>query len=277
MPAAAPLSASETNHGTLRKHIHTLKEQRGASLEFMAQALHTFRDRFSLVNSFQSLFPHQATRALRKALRTPPAQIHEQLLEAFLALVSKHHFPVDNWDLEYVFDQFPMIPIAAINHDEESELEGDYLATQIAATLVGYYSNAPSWEEIQQTLGPTIPVPTCFTDPQHGCRVNLDILREHCQQHPHPVSDFPTILQIVAHDTPSIFLNISFCYEVPEQGYYWTNPEDIQDLTSQWKVARQLMHTWIRTAKRLEATPRHWGTIFSCWQRMCKHETRTAS
>jgi hypothetical protein len=76
------------------------------------------------------------------------------------------------------------------------------------------------------------------------------------------------------HDTGTLFLDISYAYEAPDHGYTWTK-QDIQDLTDQWKRAKQLTGTWIRTAKRLDAQPRHWQTIFSCWQQMCEHDTRT--
>jgi hypothetical protein len=274
MPADARLSASETKQFNLREQIHALKTQQGATLKYMAYALRTFQERTTIVDTFQSLFPQHARRAIQKALTSTPAAIHEHMLETFMTLVSTHHFPVEEWDVEQVLDQFPMIPICALNYDEESELDGEYLATRIAATMTGYYSSAPSWEEIQQALGPTIQVPTCFTDPHHQCRVNLGILTERCQQLRRPVSDFPTILRIMHHDTGTLFLDISYAYEAPDHGYTWTK-QDIQDLTDQWKRAKQLTGTWIRTAKRLDAQPRHWQTIFSCWQQMCEHDTRT--
>ena len=213
MPAGARLSASETQQFNLKEQIHALKTQQGATLESMAHALRTFQERTTIVDTFQSLFPQHARRAIQKALTSTPAAIHEHVLETFMTLVSTHHFPVEEWDVEQVLDQFPMIPICALNYDEESELEGEYLATRIAATMTGYYSNAPSWEEIQQALGPTIQVPTCFTDPHHQCRVNLGILTERCQQLRRPVSDFPTILRIMYHDTGTLFLDISYAYD----------------------------------------------------------------
>lgn len=274
MPVGARLSASERTYFNLTAQIQALKTQQGLTLESMAQDLRRFQDRAPLLTIFHALFPRQAPRAIRQAVQMPPTQFHEHLLETFFTLVEKHLFPVDSVDIEYGLNQFPMIPIAALNHDEESDLEGEYLATKIAATIDGHYSNSPSWSDIQQALGPTIQVPSCFTDTHHQCRINISIFREQCQQHPHPVSNFPTILQIVSHDTGSIYLDISYCYEVPDHGYSWTNTEDIQALTQQWKIAQHLTKTWIRTAKRLDAQPRHWQTIFACWQRMCEYETR---
>ena len=277
MPAGSRLSASERSQFTLKTQLHALKAQQGLTLETMAEDLRTFQQRAPLLTVFHTLFPRQAPRAIQQAVLMPPTQFHEQLLEAFLTLVGKHLFPVDDGDMEYGLEQFPRIPIAALNHDEESDLEGEYLATQIAATIVGYYGNAPSWDDIQHALGPTIQIPSCFTDAHHQCRVNIDLFRTQCQHHPHPVSDFPTILQIVSHDTGSIYLDISYCYEVPEHGYEWTNAEDIQALTQQWNDAKRLTKIWLRTAKRLDAEPRHWQTIFACWQHMCEHETRNGS
>ncbi|MEK7761629.1 MAG: hypothetical protein AAB433_08625, partial [Nitrospirota bacterium] len=255
MPAGARLLASDTWQFNLKEQIHALKTQQGITLESMAQALRTFHERTTILDTFQALFPQHARQAIQKAMIASPAHLHEHLLETMMPLVNTHHFPVDEWDIVQVLDTFPMIPIAAINFDEESELEEEYLATRIAATMTGYYSNAPSWKDIQQVLGSAIQVPSCFTDSQHNCRVNFGIFSEHCQQHRPPVSDFPTILRIMYHDTGTLFLDISYCNEVPDHGYTWTK-QDIHDLTEQWTRAQQLTKTWIRTAKRLDAQPR---------------------
>jgi hypothetical protein len=273
MPAGARLLASDTWQFNLKEQIHALKTQQGITLESMAQALRTFHERTTIVDTFQSLFPQRARQAIQKALTADPAHLHERLMETMICLVNTHHFPVDEWDMELILDQFPMIPIAARNYDEESELEEEYLATKIAAAMTGYYSNAPSWNDIQQYLGSTITVPSCFTDSQHNCRIHFGVFSEYCRQHPSPVSEFPTILQILYHNTGSIFLDISYCYETPDHPYTWTE-HDIHDLTTQWTFARQLTRAWVRTAKRLEKQPQYWQHIFACWQRMCEHQSR---
>lgn len=276
MPAPARLSASKIQSYSLHDAIQKLKAQEDVTLSTMTHALEEYRERAKILDVLHDLFPRHAARTLRKALRQPLKDVYEQLFGVLLDLVNTHYFPVDGWDLDFALGQFPLIPISAQNYDEESDFEGTHLATKIAATIAGCYGQAPSWQEIQQELGPTILLPTCFTNVNHTCHIDLEQLTALCQQHPHPVSGFPTLIQILLHETGTLFLDLSYCYDNPDHGYHW-GKEDILELTRQWAIAKDLMDQWTHTAKTLDAQPQHWHTIFRCWQDMCTHPIRTDS
>lgn len=240
----------------------------------MAGELEKYRDRSNILTLYQQLFPKLAQRSLRKALAAPPTQVHERLFEDLMSQVSKKFFPMEMCDIEQVLEIYPVIPIDLVNYDEESDMEGRPLASQIAATITGHYHYAPSWDQIQSELGSAILVPPCFTVTDHECRVNLGIFKERCEGNPPPISGFPTILQIFNHDTGTVFLDASSAYESAyDLGYFW-QLDHIQDLTAQWQTAQRYLHIWRKTEDGLTKQPALWRTIFQHWQAVCEQGHR---
>ncbi|MEK7760546.1 MAG: hypothetical protein AAB433_03090 [Nitrospirota bacterium] len=235
----------------------------------MADALRSFHQLSEVFPIFKHFFPAEAKRTLAQALRLPPNQIHHTLIEAFTTLVSTRLFPLNDWDVEYTLEMYPSIPLYLTNYDEESDFEGAPLSTKIAATIVGAYSNADGWDSIQEELGPDHPLPSCFTDSQHRCSIDIARFRKLCAAHPYPVSSYPLVLQILGHETGCVFLDAATAYDSMPYDYTWSI-KTIQTLKRQWKKSEALTQQWVAVDKALTDEPEHWKTIFSCWTHMCQ-------
>lgn len=276
MPARCRPSASDRPTPSLAKSVAYLKKQQDLTVATALEALTTLDRSLGVTTIYQQCFPREYQRQLARVKVAQPCEICEQLLQSFTELVSEKYFPVNNWDLEWVLDQFPSIPVSLENFDAESEFEHVELPVQIAATISGHYSYAPTWATIQESLGPTITVPRCFLDPQHRCEFEFDLFARRCQQHPAPIAAFPQVVQILAHSTESIFLDISYDWECPDHGYTWTR-KNILELHRQWRLAQRLLGTMNRTVTQLQARPQAWSVIFACWDTICQSHRRTAS
>lgn len=276
MPAPFRQSASDRTAPSLAQAVVYLKKQHDLTVASAIDSLTTLHRSLGVTTVYQQCFPRQYTRHLATVTIAQPWEICEQLLHSFTDLVSRKYFPVNNWDLEWVHEQFPTIPIPLENFDVESEFEHVELPIQIAAAISGHYSYAPTWATIQESLGSTITVPRCFLDPKHRCEFDFDLFARLCQQHPAPIRTFPDVIRILAHDTGSIFLDISYDYDMPDPGYTWTR-KNILELHRQWRLAQRLLGTMHRTVTQLQARPQSWSVIFACWDTICQSHRRTAS
>lgn len=276
MPAPFRPSASDRTAPSLAQAVAYLKKQHDLTVASALDELRALDRSLGVTTVYQQRFPREYRRHLAKTKFAQPMEISEHLLESFTELVNRKYFPVNNWDLEWVHEQFPTIPIPLENFDVESEFEHVELPIQIAAAISGHYSYAPTWARIQESLGPTITVPRCFLDPKHRCEFDFDLFVRLCQQHPAPIRTFPDVIRILAHDTGSIFLDISYDYDMPDPGYTWTR-EDILTLQRQWRLATRLLRTMQRTVTQLKARPQAWSVIFACWDMICQSHRRTTS
>lgn len=276
MPAPCRLSVSDRPTPSLSQAVEYLKKQKDLTVASALDELKALDRSLGVTTVYQQCFPRHYTCHLAKVKIAQPWNLGETLLESFTELVSRKYFPVNNWDLEWVVESFPTIPIPLENFDVESDFEDVALPIQIAATMSGVYSYAPSWETIQESLGPTITLPRCFLKPEHRCELEFDLFARLCQQHPAPISAFPQVVQILAHNTGTAFLDLSYDYEMPDHGYTWTQ-EDILALQRQWRTARRLLRDMHRTVDQLKARPQAWSVIFACWDRICRSHRRTSS
>lgn len=234
----------------------------------MAEELQTRLQQFGILGLLRQLLPRRAERIIRQALSTAPDNIYATAFNHIISHVDQHHFPIMNLDSDYLIDNYPYIAIECCNYDHESEFEYERTTTKVLAYFAGIYSNAPSREEIPELLGPAIQYPPCLREPEHQCDVDVDLLTTLCSHHPAPVRDFPIALRIMAHETDSIFLDISYDWEGPPLDYTWT-PETITNLTEQWNTAKRLLRTLKTVEQKLEQHPHYWSTIFTCWDSMC--------
>jgi len=275
MPAQSRLSASDRPTPSLSQAVEYLKQQKDLTVASALDNLKALDHSLGVTTVYQQCFPRHYTRHLATVKITRPWKIGEELLESLTELVSRTYFPVNNWDLDWVAELFPTIPIPLENFDVESEFEGVELPIQIAAAMTGLYSYAPSWETIQESLGPTISVPRCFLEREHRCEFEFDCFARLCQEHPAPISRFPQVVQILAHNTDCVFMDLSYDYDMPDHGYTWTR-EDILALQRQWRIARRLLRDMQRTVDQLTARPQAWSVIFACWEKTCQAYRRTS-
>ncbi|MBU6482535.1 MAG: hypothetical protein KGS09_18580 [Nitrospirae bacterium] len=276
MPPACRPSASDHPRPSLSQAVEYLKKQKDLTVASALDELKALDRSLGVTTVYQQCFPRHYTRHLGQLKIAQPWNMGEKIFESFTELVSRKYFPVNNWDLEWVIESFPTIPIPLENFDVESEFEDVALPIQIAATMSGVYSYAPPWEAIQESLGPTITIPRCVLDREHQCTFEFDLFARLCQQHPLPVSTFPQVVQILAHNTGTAFLDFSYDYEMPDHGYTWTHG-DILALQRQWRTARRLLRAMHRTVEQLKARPQAWSAIFACWDRICRLHRRTSS
>ena len=236
----------------------------------MAHSLRRCRDQIAIFDTLRQLLPRQAPRLIKQAFAHRNQDRYLTVLNRLVEHVNRHHFPIYDLDLDYLAECFPQLPIQCTNYDHESDFEGTGLATCIAATLSGFYSQAPEWTTIQERLGPTIPLPHCFTTPTHQCEIDFEYFAALCAKHPRPVKHFPTLLKILAHETGCLFLDVSYDWDGMQDHYTW-NPDDIATLTAQWNTGKQLHRLWLQTDRQFTAQPAQWRTVFHCWEEMCRH------
>lgn len=275
MPAPSRLSASDRPGLSLTHAVEYLKKQRDLTVGSALDELKVLDHSLRVTTVYQQCFPRHYARHLAKVKTARPWKIGEELLESFTEFVSRKYFPVNNWDLEWMIESFPTIPIPLENFDVESEFEDIDLPIQIAATMSGVYSYAPVWETIQESLGPTITVPRCVLDREHQCQFEFDFFARLCQQHPAPVSTFPQVIQILGHNTGSPFIDLSYDYEMPDHGYTWTY-EDILALQRHWRATQRLLRNMNRTVQQLKTRPQTWSIVFACWEKTCQAHRRTS-
>jgi hypothetical protein len=90
------------------------------------------------------------------------------------------------------------------------------------------------------------------------------------------VASFPQVVRILAHNTDSIFLDISYDSDGYDHGYEWTR-EDLLTLQQHWHAAKHLLRTLHRTVAKLNTYPQAWPIIFACWETMCRSHARTTA
>lgn len=273
MPAWSRPSASKKKSPSLKESIDQLKRQAEHTVYSGLDHLTQLNQHLQIATIFNRLFPRLYRQTITQLPAVQPDELIDRLLQPFVERISRQYFPLQDWDLEWVRENIPYIPISLENFDMESEFEGIPLPEQIAATMAGMYSHAPSWEDIQGRLGPTITLPLCFLDEKHHCRITSDRFAAVCRQFPEPVRSFSILLDIARHDTGSIFLDISYDYEMNSHGFTWTR-KDIHQLSKQWKTAQRLARIAHRTVNGLLRQPEQWNTIFHCWQTLCRTENR---
>lgn len=271
MPPRGALSDSELKYSHLPEQLETLKSAQSNTLESMADSLRKSQSRVAIFETLQQLLPREAPRLIKQAFARGTEQCYLTILDRLVTHISRHHFPINDFDLDYLSEYFPQLPIESTNYDHESDFDQAGLATQIAASISGFYSSAPEWTAIQDQLDPTITIPSCFTRTDHHCKFNYDIFNALCGKHRSPVKNFPTLLRILAHDTDCIFLDVSYDWDPYQADYTW-HPKDIATLTAQWKIGQRLHRLWKRTDEQFTQQPELWRTVFQCWEHMC-HQT----
>ena len=275
MPAASRPSGSDRPSLSLAQAVAYLKAQSELTVASALDNLKTLDRSLGITTVYQECFPREYRRHLAKLKTIQPMDICEHLIESFTDLVGRKYFPVNNWDLQWLVEQFPSIPISLENFDVESEFENVEVPIQIAAAITGHYSYAPNWATIQDLLGPSIVIPTCFVTPDHRCHFDFALFTQRCRQHPAPIATFPQMVQILGHDTGSMFLDVSYDWDYQQYDYTWTR-KDILELQRQWRLATRLLRTMQRTVAQLQTRPQAWSVIFACWEATCQH-TRTSS
>jgi len=249
--------------------VSTLRKIQHISVSYCLNYLREQEQAFCIMNVFHDLFPLEYRKAINTGAHPTIEKLAEHVQDKFVNLIETRYFPIESWDLEWLRDRFPYIPVQLINYDCESEFEDASLPIRIAAAWVGHYSYAPTWQEIQTELGGQISLPPCFVMPQHHCTVTAQAFKKHCAQHAYPVSGFPEVLDILNHATGSIFLDISYDYESqPDCSYQW-NKRALNELTRQWHHAQVLLQSMHATCNSLVEDPSAWQTIFTCWSDLC--------
>ena len=253
---------------SLREALEHLRKRRQPEIEACLQELSQLHRQLALVPLFRDLFPGHFHKALKKIAGVTLSTFLQSLFPTFLQQINRHYFPVDDFDLDWVIDQYPLIPVPLMNHDVESEFEHEPVPIQIVAHLVGAYSYAPSRQDIARLL-PGIRLPACWTDPNHWCHVNQSLLDSVCRRHPSPLRNFPLLYATLAHGTGIIYFDVT--YESGDWGHDYTwSKETILDLRAQWQRAQPILKQNLSTIRQFERHPEHWNILFTCWEQMCQ-------
>ena len=192
----------------------------------------------------------------------------DHLFPSFIDAIIRFYFPVMDWDVDYIRERFPYIPLTLVNYDIESDFEHEPLPYRVTAHLVGHYSYAPSRDELRQLL-PAAQFPTCWNKQGHWCHINFPTLDALCSKHRSPVRHFPKLFLTLAHDTGSPFLDPSYdSGEWDDDGYRW-DKNTIIDLKRQWDRTKAILKRNEQTARAMENNPSYWNTIFRYWGDSC--------
>lgn len=233
------------------------------------------QNQLKIIPLFRSLFPSLFRKAIHPKRAGSAREALHSLFSPFLKAVNKQYFPVDDFDLDYIIEYFPHIPLPLYNYDVESEFEGAPFPDRLTAAMVGSYSYAPNLSEIRAAY-PSIQYPPCWADDKHWCNGDIHLFTELCSQHPAPIRHYPLLFSTLAHNTDSIFLDASYDTGDWDHEFVWSI-EDVQTLKFHWTRAKTILKTNANTIKALSDCPLLWNTIFRCWTEMCRQTPQRES
>ena len=254
--------------GSLPDAIEALKQQQIKGVDHCLEDLAHLQRRLSLLTLFQELFPSQFHKACRRLSHTTLDECLTRTLPPFMTAISKQYFPADDFDYDYAMDCWPEIPIPAHNYDVESDFEDAPRAIRVAAFLVGCYSSSPSLEDLRTEL-PGIHLPECWNDPKHWCKRDTNLYSKLSANEPRHIRNFWLLFETLAHDTGSIFLDISYDSGGCEHDYQW-DKATVESLHQQWIRTKTITRTNAATIRAFDRAPASWNTLFRCWADMCR-------
>ena len=175
---------------SLSQALHTLQNRRTQSVQQCLTDLSSVQNQLKIIPLFRSLFPSLFRKAIHPKRAGSAREALHSLFSPFLKAVNKQYFPVDDFDLDYIIEYFPHIPLPLYNYDVESEFEGAPFPDRLTAAMVGSYSYAPNLSEIRAAY-PSIQYPPCWADDKHWCNGDIHLFTELCSQHPAPIRHYP--------------------------------------------------------------------------------------
>lgn len=175
--------------------------------------------------------------------------------QEFFRLVNEHLFPLP--DLAFEMERFPSIPVCAKGIDWEDPPETYGLA--IHAVMALFVDQDFPWTN---WLPPTLHVETGELD--------WDKFKQLCQDGKGAVCQFPLLVELVAHDTGNLWLDISF--DCNWESFAWEEAS-LNYLSREWQRARDLIARINRALEQIDAHPRYYLTwLVRLWNRAIRRK-----
>ncbi len=253
-----PISADGAIAWLQRQHLPSVRE---AVDRLWSCAFYRLR----IYALYYQYFPRQYARSPAPAILTADNVPTKREAE-FFRLVNDHLFPLPGelWEEAFMEEGvYPYIPLTPMGIDWSENLEDWPLPVQVFASLFMWDGGhgGPDWDELLGKTGPEIPRPTSFARDRV---LNWKKFTCLCRRAGGLMAYVPPAMDVVAHDTGNLWLDIS--YEDAVDHYTWDR-QDIDALTVEWQAAQAIMDKADRALEWLERDPRELGRVVSFWNR----------